>query len=234
MQTGESVLVVLDGGEGERFISQLPDSELIEVKPYNGGDVIELTALSPGATTLTVSDSRPILAQELPIEIYVGMPNSTGLAAENIAFKRTYNAAEKNAVNLVRPFKVPESDDWLEAKSLFFIVVLDDLVLQVNQREVCDENNLCQTEYFFNEFNPANPYVTKRDPSWIMDLSPELKNVNGFDLTNMDFSDQGFPLSNTDIHIFQGFAQNPNDFMDYSIDELTSELVWSWYTVTIE
>jgi Leucine-rich repeat (LRR) protein len=227
----------VNGGVAPLTISKVTNPEIIQLLPYQGGDFIEFQTILPGETRFTLSDSSTP-ANSLEYYVYVGIRAMLSLSdyrPTHPPFSRTYKADELKRVNAVYPLYVPESDNWLESQYLFFFVLMDGQLFQIKAEQHCPETNptQCTTHYVFAPFDPANPFFAYRQPSWITDYSKELKNVNGLDLTQLDFSEQGLNIRNTDFIIFKGFAKEPNLFLQDS-ETLFKRLTWSWYVISIK
>ncbi len=224
----------IEGGVAPRKILNMPDEELVEMYSYDGGEFIEFESIAPGTTHFVLEDSDTP-ANKLFYDIYIGISAMNALNLETPPFQKNYDATNIDRVNIVYPMFGPESDDWLEARHLFFFLLIGDQLLQVQDTQVCstEETTRCETHYSLTAFNPQDPFFTYRQPSWIMDLKPELSDVGGIDLTQLDFSRNGLNMRDFQVTVFEGFARNEDAFLRPS-ETLLQRLTWTWYPINIE
>jgi len=234
LEVGQIYGGFIEGGLEPRKVVKAPNPEIIHMLPYDGGGLLELQAMAPGTASFVLQDSDTP-ANKVHFEVFVGIRAVEELNLSAPPFSKTYDALNLERVNVVYPMFGPESDDWLEVRHLFFFFLLGDQLYQVQDELVCADEavpNSCKTRYVFTLFNPADPFFTRRQPSWTMDLTPELSNVSGVNLTALDFSEKGFNLRNTQIIVFEGFTPDADVFL-HGFENL-STVTWTWYPIVIQ
>jgi Leucine-rich repeat (LRR) protein len=220
LRVGDLYSNYLRGGKGLRFVSQAPDPKIVKLYPYQGGDFLRWEAIGPGKTTMTLSDSTTP-PQLVVVEIFVSVPVADRLDFKHPPYQMRLQGDNKRTANIVLPMEVPNSDHWIEDKELFFIIQFPfnqpaDQFWQVSK---------VNDTYQLTPFNNSSPFLTYRKPDASMNLSKELKNVSGFDFTNLNLSPAhgGFNFDGRTINVYEGFT-----------DEERSQMVWTWYQIVIE
>jgi hypothetical protein len=210
----------LQGGEGTRFISQLPDPKIIKLFPYNNEDFLRFEAIGPGKTTMILSDSA-VPPHLVPVELFISVPAVDHVDLKHPPYQIVLRGDDKKSVNIVLPMEVPESDHWIEDKKLFFVI---EFPFNPPEAQFWQVSKVGET-YQIIPFNNDSPYLGHRQPGASMDLSKELKNVNGFDFTNLNLSPAhgGLNFDGRTINIYEGFT-----------NETRSQMTFTWYQIVIE
>lgn len=220
LRVGDIYSNYLRGGEGKRFVSKMPDLKMVKFYPYNNEDFLRFEAIGPGKTSMTLSDSATP-PNSIHVELFVSVPAADRLDFKHPPYRMTLRGDDKRSVNIVLPMEVPESDHWIEDKRLFFIVQFPFNEPTNQFWQVAKVGN----EYHFVPFNNDSPYLGHRSPGASMDLSKELKNVDGFNFTNLNLSpsEGGLNFDGRTVNIYEGFT-----------DETRSQMTWTWYQIIIE
>ncbi|MEY3219773.1 MAG: hypothetical protein RIT27_1130 [Pseudomonadota bacterium] len=222
LRVGDMYSNYLQGGEGTRFIvpTKMPDAKMVKLSPYQGGDFLSFEAIGPGKTTMTLSDSA-IPPHLIPVEITISVPAAEKLDDKHPPYRMILRGNDKRSVNIVLPMEVPESDNWIEDKSLFFIIQFP-----FNQpAEQFWQISKAGDNYQLVPFNNNSPFLGHRQPWAAMDLSKELKNVSGFNFTMLNLSPAhgGLNFDGKTVNIYEGFT-----------NEDRSQMTWTWYQIIIE
>lgn len=222
LRVGDLYSNYLQGGEGTRFIvpTKMPDSKMVKLNPYQGEDFLSFEAIGPGKTTMTLSDSA-VPPNLVPVEITISVPAAEKLDEKHPPYRITLRGDDKRSVNIVLPMEVPESDNWIEDKFLFFVIQFP-----FNQpSEQFWQVSKVGDNYQLVPFNNDSPFLGHRQPWAAMDLSKELKNVNGLNFTALNLSPAhgGFNFDGRTVNIYEGFT-----------NEDRSHMTWTWYQIVIE
>lgn len=220
LRVGDLYSNYLQGGEGMRFVSKAPDPKMIKLFPYNNEEFLRFEAIGPGKTSMILSDSAipPHLVQ---VELFVSVPAVDHLDLNHPPYKIILRGDDKKSVNIVLPMEVPESDHWIEDKRLFFVI---EFPFNPPEAQFWQVSKVGET-YQIIPFNNDSPYLGHRQPSSSMDLSKELKNVGGFDFTNLNLSPAhgGLNFDGRTVNIYEGFTNDNR-----------SQMTWTWYQIVIE